>query len=72
MTETAVLALSLDGIEVGAIYTKAPGDLSQRNRIPYRLIDDFKADCEFLLLMEPLPAQYEEKIKVRKRESYLV
>jgi len=61
-TETAILCLVLDGVKVAAIYVKEVGEFAQWNRIPVKLIDEFDSDCECILLMEPLPSQFSEKV----------
>ncbi len=69
-TETAILSLVLDGIEVVSIYVERLEGLAGWNRIPFRLVDDFKDDCDVLVLMEPLPDGLEEKIAGRKLFCY--
>ena len=69
-TETSVLYLTLEGIQVMAIYLDEPGRITQWNRIPFRLIGEFQNDCEALVLMEPLPEGYREKMDVRFVDCY--
>jgi len=69
-TETAILSLILDGIEVSAIYVDRLNGLDGWNRIPFRSVDDFKDDFEVLVLMEPLPGRIEEKIAVKTLACY--
>lgn len=65
-TESAVLCLILEGVEVSALYVREMESFSQWNRIPCKLIDEFEEDCDVLVLMEPLPKSIDEKISVRK------
>jgi hypothetical protein len=65
-TETAVLYLIFDSIVVTGIYVERLEGIGERNKIPFRLIEDFQSDCDVFVLMEPLPNGYEEKITTRK------
>lgn len=63
-TESAMLYLLSEGIQITALYVIEPHAVTECNRIPIRLIDDFVLDCDVLVLMEPLPTGEEEKITV--------
>jgi DNA-binding Lrp family transcriptional regulator len=65
-TEAAILYLISQGIQVGTIYSENPADVPFCNRIPILHIKDFKADCDVLVVLEPLSAEREKQISVRK------
>ena len=71
-TETAVLYLTLEGIQVNAIYQEKPGRIAQWNRIPFRLIGEFQEDCEALILMEQLPEGMRARVSARILDCYPV
>lgn len=62
VTETAILYLMVEGIQVAAIYVPEPIDLAWWNSVPFRLLERFKDDCDILLLLEPLPQEIGETI----------
>jgi DNA-binding Lrp family transcriptional regulator len=64
-TETAILYLVFEGIQVCAIYTDEPADLNQWNRIPFKSMDSYEHEMEVLLLMEPLSPKYKDSLEVR-------
>jgi len=65
-TESAMLFLISEGIRVTALYVRNHRSFDSLNRIPVKLIDSFEDDCEVLVLTEPLPADYDEKVTTRK------
>ena len=69
-TETVLLYLVYEGIQVNAIYMNELAGLTQWNRVPFRRIDDFDEDCSVLLLMEPLPEGREQDLDVRTLVCY--
>lgn len=71
-TETAILSLILEGIKVTAIYVRSMEGVGPWHRIPCRLVSEFEADCQVLLLMEPLAEELAEGISVRKLECHPV
>lgn len=70
LTETAILYLMLEGISVNTVYVEKVTDFGRWNRVPIRPIEEFDADCDVLVLIEPLPKGVDEKISVRKLECY--
>jgi hypothetical protein len=72
-TEAAMLYLVSEGIQVTAVYVDAlDGKRPYFNRIPVRLISEFDDDCEALVLMGPLPAEFDERISTRRLICYPV
>jgi DNA-binding Lrp family transcriptional regulator len=69
-TESVILYLISEGIEVTALYVDNMEWGPACNRIPYRLLKDFKRDCQILILMEPLPRSFEKTILVKKLICY--
>jgi DNA-binding Lrp family transcriptional regulator len=65
-TEAAILYLISEGIRVTALYVMKDKAFDSLNRISVKLIDDFEADCEVLVLTERLPDEYQEKISTKK------
>lgn len=65
-TEAAILSLISSGIQVTAIYADYVEPHAVCSRIPLRPIDEYQGDCEVLVLMQPLPRVYEEKINTSK------
>lgn len=65
-TEAAMLYLFSEGVEVTAFYTDNAEGMGPCSRIAFRSIDDFQDDFEVLVLMEPLPEHWENKILQRK------
>jgi len=55
LTETAILFLISEGVQVSAIYVEKLGDHTHCNRIPFARIEDCADDCDVMVLMEPLP-----------------
>jgi Mn-dependent DtxR family transcriptional regulator len=53
-TESVMLYLMSEGIGVTALYVEEPQGIEHVNRIPVKPISAFCADCEILVLMEPL------------------
>jgi len=64
-TEAGILYLISQGIQVLAIYAEDPNDVPYCNRIPALNIADFKADCDVLIVLEPLPEDREQQIRSR-------
>lgn len=69
-TESAILYLISEGIEVTALYVNSLEWGPVCNRIPFRLLKDFDGDCQILILMEPLPRSLEETVLVKKLTCY--
>lgn len=65
-TEAAILFLISEGTQVSTIYVENLEPVAQWNRIPIKLIEEFEGNCEALLLMEPMPRQFEDRTNVRK------
>lgn len=65
-TESAILYLISQGIQVATIYSENPDNVPFCNRIPILHIKDFKAECDVLVLLEPLSAEREKQISARK------
>jgi hypothetical protein len=65
-TETAILYMLLNGIKAVAIYVEEPKAMDQWSSIPFRRIDDFEPDCDVMLLLEPLPERFEQRVTLRK------
>jgi DNA-binding Lrp family transcriptional regulator len=65
-TEVAILYLVSEGIKVVSLYTDQVEEDSLFLKIPRRSIERFQTDGEILILMEPLPLRYMEKIANRK------
>jgi DNA-binding Lrp family transcriptional regulator len=65
-TEAAILYLISEGIEVTALYVESIKDFLPCNRIPLQSIEDFRPDCQALILLDPLPDRWEENITVKK------
>jgi DNA-binding Lrp family transcriptional regulator len=65
-TESAILYLISSGIQVTALYMENIEGAVPCNRIPLKVLDEFHPDCEALVLMEPLPKIYEEKVSIKK------
>jgi len=66
LTEAGLLYLLSQRIKISALYVEKPNDMTHCNRIPCRTIDEFRNDCDVLVLMEPLPETYQEKVTTRK------
>lgn len=64
-TETAILYLAYEGVQITAIYTDEPLNLSHWNRIPIRSLEEFQSDCEAMALMEELPVGRGDMIGTR-------
>ena len=71
-TEAAILFLISEGMRVTALYTKSVDGIGQYNRIPVKLIGEFQADCQVLVLMEPLPVECKPIITIRIEECFPV
>ena len=69
-TESVILYLISEGIEVTALYVNTLEWGSACNRIPFLLLKDFKQDCQILILMELLPGAFDEKLSVKKLICY--
>ncbi len=70
-TEGAMLYLVSEGIQVTAVYVDSlDGEGPFFNRIPLRPICEFDGDCGVLVLMGPLPAEFEERVSTRTIECY--
>lgn len=66
-TEAAILFLISEGIQVTALYVDGSGEgAGSFYRIPLRRIQEFKRDCEVLVLLEPLSGVAGEELAVRK------
>lgn len=65
-TEAAILYLVSQGIQVATIYSENPDCVPFCNRIPIMHIKDFEAECDVLVLLEPLSEEREKQISVRK------
>jgi hypothetical protein len=66
-TEGAMLYLISEGIQVTAVYVDSlDGEGPFINRIPLRPISEFDGDCGVLVLMGPLPAEFEAQINTRR------
>jgi DNA-binding Lrp family transcriptional regulator len=65
-TEAAILYLISEGIEVTALYVESIKDFLPCNRIPLQSIEEFRPDCQALILLDPLPDRWEENITVKK------
>jgi DNA-binding Lrp family transcriptional regulator len=72
VTEVALLYLLSEGVRVSAIYVREMIGYHECNRIPVRLIAEFQADCEVLVLLEPLAAEDENKVTVSKTVCFPV
>jgi len=70
-TEAAILYLISEGIQVVALYVE---DVSvvYPNRIPARSLDEFQADCDALVLLEPLPRAKEGMIEIKQVAGFPV
>jgi DNA-binding Lrp family transcriptional regulator len=66
LTEACLLYLLSARIKVTAVYMENTDGLTHCNRIPFRTLDEFKGDVDVLILMEPLPANYEDKFGARQ------
>ncbi|MCX5861884.1 MAG: winged helix-turn-helix transcriptional regulator [Deltaproteobacteria bacterium] len=71
-TEAAVLFLISEGINITALYAKSLDGVGRYNKIPVRLIAEFQADCQVLVLMEHLPDECKPKIGTRIEECFPV
>jgi hypothetical protein len=72
-TEGAMLYLISEGIHVTAVYVDSlDGEGPFFNRIPLRLISEFDGDCEVLVLMGPLPVEFEAGINKKRLICYPV
>jgi MarR family len=70
-TEGAVLYLVSEGIEVTAVYVDSlDGEGPFFNRIPLRPLSEFQRDCQVLVLMGPLPAEFEQGVDTRTIVCY--
>ncbi|MGO9117105.1 MAG: winged helix-turn-helix transcriptional regulator [Desulfomonilaceae bacterium] len=70
-TEGAVLYLVSEGIQVTAVYVDSlEGEGPFLNRIPLLPVSEFQGDCEVLVLMGNLPAEFEEQIDTRRLICY--
>jgi DNA-binding Lrp family transcriptional regulator len=69
-TDSAMLFLLSEGVQVSALYIQGSPAFSQLNRVPIRNIEEFEADCEVLVLLERLPVGFEERVKCRKLVCY--
>jgi hypothetical protein len=65
-TEAAMLYLLGEGIGVTALYVRDHIEFDRLNRIPVKSITEFQDDCEYLVLTEPLAAEYQERIVTRR------
>jgi len=66
LTEACLLYLVSERIKVTAVYLENTAGLTHCNRIPFKTLDQFKGDVDVLVLMEPLPESYEDKVAVRR------
>lgn len=69
-TESAILYLISEGIHVSALYVECPGEMEQCNRIPVKPIAYYGDENDCLVLMEPLPADYETTVSTRRLVCY--
>jgi hypothetical protein len=70
-TEGAMLYLVSEGIQVTAVYVDSlDGEGPFFNRIPLRPLSEFQRDCEVLVLMGPLPAEFKERVSTRTVVCY--
>ena len=68
-----MLYLVSEGIQVIAVYVDSlDGEGPFINRIPLRPISEFDGDCGVLVLMGPLPAEFEAQINTRRLICYPV
>lgn len=66
LTEACLLHLMSQRIKVEAVYVENSVGLTHCNTIPFRTLDQFKGGVDVLVLMEPLPAGYENKTGARQ------
>ena len=71
-TETVILYLMVEGIQVNAIYVQKSGPITQWHKIPFRLIGEFQDDCDALILMEQLPEELRARIPATILDCYPV
>ncbi|MCX5861811.1 MAG: winged helix-turn-helix transcriptional regulator [Deltaproteobacteria bacterium] len=69
-TEAAILFLISEGIHLTDLYVYSLDGVTSYHGIPVRLIDEFQADCDVLVLMEPLPAEDDSRITTRKEACF--
>ncbi len=70
-TEGAMLYLVSEGIQVTAVYVDSlDGEGPFFNRIPLRPLSEFVCDCEVLVLVAPLPSEFEGKVSIRTIVCY--
>jgi DNA-binding Lrp family transcriptional regulator len=65
-TEAAILYLISEGIQVVAWYVEEVAAVHTCNRIPLRTLDEFRADCDALVLLEQLPRGQEGMIAIQQ------
>jgi DNA-binding Lrp family transcriptional regulator len=65
-TEITILYLISEGIQVVALYADQAEAEGIFHKIPFRPIADFQPDCEVLVLVDPLPSFWDDKITIRK------
>jgi hypothetical protein len=71
-TECAILQIVFEGIQPKTIYLETPETETQWNKIPFEVIEAYRPDADVLVLMEALPASWDEKIETRKVACYPV
>lgn len=72
LTEAAILYLISEGIQLKALYVDSLDGLTSYHGIPIRLVNQFQADCDVLVLMEPLPREEDSRITTRKAVCFPV
>jgi len=72
LTESAILFLISEGVEITAVYVDAPKDMPAAaiNRIPFRLLTDCDHDADALVLLERLPVASEAALDLPKIVCY--
>ncbi len=65
-TEAAILYLISEGIQVVALYVEDASTVVPCNRIPLRSLEEFRADCDALVLLERLPGGKEGLIEIKQ------
>ena len=71
-TESAILYLISEGIQVVALYVEDVSKVFPSNRIPLRSLEEFQEDCDALVLMERLPSAKEGMIKIKQVAGFPV
>ena len=71
-TEPAILQVIYDGIQQKTIYVESVEIDGPWNGIPFELIEAYRPDSDVLVLMEPLPEGWDEKIETKKVVCYPV